>query len=243
MRLALCVGLNYAGTDRPLSGASVDAAHMRQLCLDCGFDEDKVLVLDDTNGTKKTLYKAFDRIAALPAGSSAVFSYSGHGKQQKDKSGDEIDGKDEVICPVKNKNGKRSLDSLTDDELRANLIDRVPAGVRLTCFFDCCNSGSVCDLRYCVKTDHQQKDKHYAQTVGDVVCFSACRDAQSSLDGPSGGLFTNNLLWAIKDESAKGEFTYGQLFGNLAYRFSDGVYNPYLSFGNKNTDLNTVFSL
>lgn len=244
MRVAVCVGLNYLGSNKPLSGSAHDAQQMAQLCVDhYGYDKSQVTLIGDSEGTKKRLFKEFDRIAALPPGSTAMFSYSGHGRQKKDSSGDEIDGEDECICPIKSDNESVELDTMTDDEIRERLIDRVPAGVRLTCFFDCCESGTVCDLRYCVKTDVVQKDSRYEKTAGDVVCFSACRDGQSSLDGPSGGLFTNNLMFALDEEAEKGAFTYGQLFANLTYRFSGGVYNPYLSFGNTNTTLDTVFSL
>ena len=149
MKLAYCVGLNYAKTDKSLTGPSVDSRNMKALAERFGY---AVTILDDTTGTKKNLLKVFKAISQLPAGSSVFFTYSGHGKQTKDKNGDEVDGKDECICPVKNyKDGSQKLDSMTDDEIRDNLISQVPAGVKLIAIFDCCNSGTICDMRYSEK--------------------------------------------------------------------------------------------
>ena len=225
MKVAYCVGLNYAKTDKALTGPSVDSNNMKLLAERFGYE---VTVFDDTLGTKKNLLRAFKNISQLPAGSSVFFTYSGHGKQTKDKNKDEVDGKDECICPVKNyKDGTQKLDTMTDDEIRENLINKVPAGVKLIAIFDCCNSGTICDMRYVVKNDTVQKDKKYPKLPSTIVCLSGCRDDQATLDGPNGGLFTNNFLRVLDDFNYT--CTYRQLFNKLTYVFSRGEFNPYLS--------------
>lgn len=229
MKVAICVGINYSKTSTPLTGPEVDSKNISDLCIKhYNYLESNVHILDETNGTKKNILKYFKKITSLPNGSSALFSYSGHGKQVKDKNGDEIDKKDEAICPIKN--GK--LDELTDDEINEYLIKPLPKGVKLTCIFDCCNSGTICDLRYVIKDDSGnlviQKDKNYPKIESNVCTICACRDNQSSLDGPYGGLFTNNLLMAL--EKFNYQCSYADLYKNLSYRFSDGPYNPLMCF-------------
>lgn len=230
MKKAYCIGLNYSKTDKSLLGPSVDSANMKSLAEKFGYD---VTVLDDTTGTKKNLFKVFNTISKLPPGSSVFFTYSGHGKQKKDKDNDEIDNMDECICPIKNyKDGTQKLDTMTDDEIRENLINKVPENVKLIAIFDCCNSGTICDMRYVVKTDSIQKDKRYPKLQASISCLASCRDDQSALDGPFGGLFTNNFLRVLQEFNY--DCTYRQLFNKLTYIFSDGVFNPYLSLSNPN---------
>lgn len=68
--------------------------------------------------------------------------YSGHGGQTINMDGTERTGFDGTIYPVDHaRNGM-----IVDDELHAVLVKRLPAGVRLTAFFDCCHSGTMLDL-------------------------------------------------------------------------------------------------
>jgi metacaspase-1 len=51
--------------------------------------------------------------------------------------GEEEDGMDETLVPLDfKKNGQ-----ITDDDLNNMLVHTIPAGVTLTCVFDCCHSG------------------------------------------------------------------------------------------------------
>lgn len=71
------------------------------------------------------------------------FSYSGHGHSVRDRSGDESDRKDEVLVPL----DYQSAGFVTDDWLRANVVDRLMPGVQMTCLVDACHSGTSFDLR------------------------------------------------------------------------------------------------
>jgi hypothetical protein len=66
-----------------------------------------------------------------------VFQYAGHGTQLDDLDGDETDALDEAICPVDFHEGAY----IVDDDFAA-VFARIPDGVSLTCFFDCCHSGT-----------------------------------------------------------------------------------------------------
>lgn len=77
-------------------------------------------------------------------GDSLVFHYSGHGSQEEDIDGDEIDGYDETICPLDYKtNGM-----IIDDEINYTIVRPLPRGVKLHAIIDACHSGTVLDLPY-----------------------------------------------------------------------------------------------
>ena len=144
MKRALSVGINYPGTNNELRGCVNDSYMIEALLRDNYGFEDITLLLDNdatTANMRSALNKLVD--SAVP-GDVIFFHYSGHGSQmlnQRDDDDNEPDNLDEIICPV-------DLDWNTkvirDDELR-EIFDRVPNGVNLTVFLDCCNSGGGMD--------------------------------------------------------------------------------------------------
>lgn len=83
-------------------------------------------------------------VSGVREGDSLWFSFSGHGSQIRDTSGDEEDGWDETILPVDwKRNGV-----VVDDEIYEILVRGLPRGVRLTAVMDCCHSGTGMDLPY-----------------------------------------------------------------------------------------------
>jgi hypothetical protein len=74
-------------------------------------------------------------------GDDLVFTYSGHGSWLPDDDGDEVDGRDEMLCPHDVSSGQY----LMDDDL-AEIFARKPAGARLYFISDSCHSGSVAKM-------------------------------------------------------------------------------------------------
>jgi hypothetical protein len=72
------------------------------------------------------------------------FRHPGHGSQQTDYSGDELDGSDETILPT----DYESAGQIVDDELNDLLVKPLLPGVTLHALMDCCHSGTVLDLPY-----------------------------------------------------------------------------------------------
>lgn len=138
-RRALCVGID-AYSSRPLSGCVNDAQEWRRTFKALGFEEPKLL----TNG-EATRSAILGELSALLSSSRAgdvlAFQFSGHGTQLQDLHGDEAGGdtpdKDEALCPVDYDQGHYVI----DDDLAA-IFDKIPAGVSVTVFADCCHSGS-----------------------------------------------------------------------------------------------------
>lgn len=151
---ALLIGINYKGTSAALRGCIQDVQNVKQFLMDrYGFVESPqtmVILTDDQTDpwkipTKQNIMMAMQWLVAGAApGDSLFVHFSGHGGSVKDKDGDEEDGYDETILPLDFK----TAGHIVDDQLHAALVRPLPAGVRLTCLFDSCHSGTALDLPY-----------------------------------------------------------------------------------------------
>jgi hypothetical protein len=138
-RRALCVGINdYAYS--PLTGCVADAETWTRSLQGAGFD---VTALLNERATRSAIVGTLEKmIADSRSGDVLVFQYSGHGTQVPDDSGDELNGDtpglDEALCPYDYAAGAL----LVDDDI-GTIFARLPDGVNLTCFMDCCHSGTM----------------------------------------------------------------------------------------------------
>ncbi|MFT3799630.1 MAG: caspase family protein [Burkholderiaceae bacterium] len=135
-RRALCIGIDAYPAPNTLSGCVRDTELWRDALEKIGF---AVNVLPNERATRQAILEAAgDLIRSARAGDVLVLHYSGHGTRVPDLDGDERDGFDEALVPFDFHVGA----FLIDDDLRT-LFDTLPAGVNLTCFIDCCHSGSI----------------------------------------------------------------------------------------------------
>jgi hypothetical protein len=139
-RRALCIGINSYPT-APLQGCVADAKAWAMLFKRLGFDEPTMLL--DQQATRTAIISALERlVAGSQAGDVIVMQYSGHGTQVPDLDGDEAGGdsagQDEALCPYDFATGA----FLIDDDV-GEIFNRLPDGVNLTCFIDCCHSGTI----------------------------------------------------------------------------------------------------
>ena len=104
--------------------------------------------------------------------------YSGHGSWERDRSGDEQDGRDESLVPA----DYLDRGCIIDDYLRANFINKLPSNCTLVCIFDCCHSGTVLDLPLLWEPtkQHYAASKKCDEPQCNVVCISGCMDTQTS---------------------------------------------------------------
>ena len=136
--LSLHIGLNavspaaYSGWSGELAACEFDANDMAAIAKSKGI---KPTVLLTKHGTRAKMLGALRAAAkALQAGDFFLLSYSGHGGQVQDVSGDEPDKQDETWCLFDGQ--------LIDDELYFEL-SKFRAGVRILVLSDSCHSGSV----------------------------------------------------------------------------------------------------
>jgi hypothetical protein len=136
--VSLHIGLNgvsaaaYSGWDGPLAACEFDANDMAAIAKAKGMDS---TVLLTKKATRSAVLGAM-RSAAKTLGSGDLFflTYSGHGGQIPDVSGEEDDKKDETWCLYDGQ--------LIDDELYFEL-SRFGSGVRVLVLSDSCHSGTV----------------------------------------------------------------------------------------------------
>jgi hypothetical protein len=136
--LSLNIGLNsvsgahYGGWTGPLSACEFDAKDMAALATGRGMKATALVTKDATRA--KVLSGLRAAAKALVKGDFFLLTYSGHGGQVPDVSGEESDKLDETWCLFDGQ--------LIDDELYLEL-GRFAAGVRILVLSDSCHSGTV----------------------------------------------------------------------------------------------------
>ena len=147
---AICVGINkFAKYPQfELNGCVNDAKDMVALCKQVlGYKTEEIILLTDAQATKAAVMgalKAAVKDAKAGKLSGLLFSWSSHGTQMTDTSGDEPDGMDEAFVPydIAEKSGNWDPAHLiTDDELH-DLFTQLPDAVMLEVYLDTCHSGS-----------------------------------------------------------------------------------------------------
>ena len=149
---ALLMGLNYTGTESALGGCINDVVNLKALLQDnFKYSESQITVMTDYgSGTnypsRGNIIAQLDKLvkSTINDGLDEIWlSYSGHGSYTRDRNNDEGDGYDEVLCPLDyDKNGYIS------DDILHKFLQRIPESCRVICLFDCCHSGTICDLKH-----------------------------------------------------------------------------------------------
>ncbi len=140
--MSLHIGLNsvspkhYEGWSGPLAACEFDANDLEAVAKTQGFTAKKLLT---KAGTRKAVLAGIRAaVKALKQGDLFLLTYSGHGGQVADASGDEDDKQDETWCLFDGQ--------LIDDELYFEL-SKFAAGVRVLVLSDSCHSGTVTRAR------------------------------------------------------------------------------------------------
>lgn len=139
---SLHIGLNavdpkhYGGWSGPLAACEFDANDMEAIAKSQGMATKKLLT---KAGTRKAVLAGIRAAAkASKKGDLFFLTYSGHGGQVADASGDEPDKQDETWCLYDGQ--------LIDDELYFEL-SKFATGVRVLVLSDSCHSGTVTRAR------------------------------------------------------------------------------------------------
>ncbi|MBK5297470.1 MAG: caspase family protein [Vicinamibacteria bacterium] len=170
---AICVGVNTYPT-APLHGCVADARLWKATLEEIGFAVD---LITDREATREAI---LDRLGALVGGARAgdvlVFQFSGHGTQVPDTSLDEPDLKDEALCPVDFASGRLII----DDDL-APIMQGLGTNVNLTCFIDCCHSGTISRLAFGAVPTSRGPDERprFVEATADLVAAHRAFRAQS----------------------------------------------------------------
>lgn len=190
-RVAVLIGIEYttyASQNRldRLPGCHLDVTAMHKLLTEhYGFDARDIHTLVDNTDHDRPTYQNIETQlqwliseAKKPGVKHVVLYYSGHGTQQDDTSGDEEDSKDEAIVPC----DFLEKGLMTDDYLVTSFLSLLPATVKCTTIFDCCNSGTLLDLPYQYKSGNTVVPIPHSKVdiKAEVITLSGCRDSQTS---------------------------------------------------------------
>lgn len=210
------IGLNhvdsahYAGWTGALSGCENDARYFFDLSRQLGYAASEVLLTE--HATRAALRALLEEYRChLETGDVFFLTYSGHGGQVPDRSGDEADRLDETWCLYDGQ--------LSDDELH-QLLRAFTPGVQIFVLSDSCHSGSVtrnkiplaavplsykkrclprdvADLVYIRnRPDYDAKPVMHPinGSLGAMVhLWAACADDQLAYDTGEYGLFTQHI--------------------------------------------------
>jgi hypothetical protein len=216
---ALCIGIDNYPAPNTLFGCVNDTRAWADWLRSLGFD---VTLLINEQASWKAVTAALEAMtASTAAGDIAVLQYAGHGTLVDDLDGDENGGKDSALCPVDFDNGG----FLIDDDVRRILGRSLPDGVNLTCFFDCCHSGTITRLlaptigarggNVRVRGLHATPEmleahKRFRAALGvrapasrgpvtmKEVSFTACTDSQTAQEIDGHGVFTTRALEILR---------------------------------------------
>ena len=227
MKRSLHIGINdYPGTGNDLSGCVNDANDWREAM---GAREFQATSLIDGEASKSNMLEAISKIVGDTGRDDiAVITYSGHGTWVPDEDDDEVDDRDEALCPHDITQGQ----ILTDDELYEIFSER-KRGARIIVISDSCHSGTVtraCNFmpgtendpwnfqkirflapEFYIKDDEVrlrrarqvEKIKARGKIRAASVLLSGCKDDEYSYDawfnGRPNGAFTYAALQALKN--------------------------------------------
>ena len=218
-RRAICVGIDDYDPPNRLAGCVNDSNAWAAWLRGLGFETSTLQNRAATWSAMRDVLRSL--ISGSKPGDVLVFQYAGHGTQVTDLDGDEHGGKDSALCPVDFPLGS----FLIDDDVR-RIFENIPDGVNVTCFFDCCHSGTITRMlaprdtlpagsdvrtRGLFATPEmliahkqfrdrlgQQAPTHRGPVTMREVSFAACTDAQTAKEMDGHGAFTVRALDILK---------------------------------------------
>lgn len=188
MKLALLIGINYKGIqDSELTGCIDDVLRMHEMLInELRFEEQNIVVLRDDADNKdliptknNILQKMEDFIYKSTNDDELWFHYSGHGSIRRDRSNDEKRNIDSVLIPY----DFQTKGIILDDDIYA-IIKNVKGSLFL--LFDCCHSGSICDLPWAFQYNNNKLIKESINNIRienpNIYAISGSSDTQLSME-------------------------------------------------------------
>ena len=180
---AVCIGWNrvdpaaYGGWSGELSDCEFDALFAGEMWREFGFETSVLLTEDATKAHCKAALK--ESLNGLTAGDWLIVWTSGHGGQEQDASGDEVDGLDEYVC---------AYDGPVSDDTINEWLQAVPAGVCVLWICDTCHSGTMHKAAPTFGRDAIPRN-----FKGQLILISGCAEDGYSLSTGQGGVLSTAL--------------------------------------------------
>ncbi|MDI2035057.1 caspase family protein [Paenarthrobacter nitroguajacolicus] len=233
-KAALCVGINefkYLPQSSWLHGCVNDAEDLAGLLEGSyGFPGSQITLLRDAEAGKKAVMAELNKLVdAAVAGNlqHIVFTFSSHGTQIPDTSGDEDDSLDEAFAchDINNTGDAWDPDTVISDDELAAAFGRLPEGILMDVLLDTCHSGTglkSLDLipgrrprflpaptpRAVILNEDLEtrtlRDMLKLAKLSTPVLMAACRSDQTAADalmeGRYNGAFTYNLIKSLRGD-------------------------------------------
>jgi len=208
MKKALLIGIVYVTNPKvSLRGCVNDVINIRNMLIDAyDYEADNITILrDDVMDfmcpTKSNILSQLKLLVDQSGDLEEIWlHYSGHGSQiqnQNSKKRELV----EIIIPV----NYETEGSIYDFEL-LEIIKKIKC--RAILVFDCCHSGSICDMPWSFDYgDLTELKTVHTNTViienSSIYVLSGCRDTESSADSSnvldqSVGAFTNAIIESLQ---------------------------------------------
>lgn len=237
-KYAISIGCTYkqrTDVNAVLNGTYNDANNMKVLLTSFGYE---VVFMNDQDYIRShELYPSMNNIIKQlqnmlirsQSGDDVCFYYAGHGVQLlknvmvsgATENDFELDGLDEAIVPADFGFGSDAgfTNVIVDDTLNLLLRSFGKQGVRILMMFDCCHSGTACDLKYTYEctavnrgiTFSEIPDRNIDRSLpiqSTVITLSGCGDPEVSTEdvirftntdsGESQGVLTGSFRYLVK---------------------------------------------
>jgi hypothetical protein len=195
MKKALLIGIDYINNPKAsLRGCINDIITTRNMLIDAyDYESENITILRDDFGdflqpTRTNILTELNWLATNSENLEEIwFHYSGHGSQLQSQN---FEMKD-IIVPV----NYEEEGCIYDSEL-LDIIRKIKC--RIIMVFDCCHSGSICDMPWSFEYTDTNAEKYSRIQINNIVLenqnvyvLSSCRDNESSADS------SNNLDQAV----------------------------------------------
>ncbi|MEA1905675.1 MAG: caspase family protein, partial [Euryarchaeota archaeon] len=181
-------------------GCELDVDNMARILEPLGY---QIQTLKTEEATREAILSSLHCAAEnRVAGDIFVFYYSGHGGQQPDRNGDELDGKDETLVAY--------CEQIIDDEIH-DALTKFESGVHIIMLSDSCNSGTNYRGRMNVPVNEEaifrplaRKAQKTVEMKAQLIHLGGCRDGFGSEGYQRGGAFTMALCDTWSDGAFQG---------------------------------------
>ncbi|SFD98791.1 Caspase domain-containing protein [Chitinophaga sp. CF118] len=180
MDRALLVGINeYPDPRAVLNGCINDITDMATFLVDnCQFKKSDIRLLVDKRATTAAILERLTWLLnGIRKGDRIVFHYSGHGAQMATRNPEgEVDGLDEVICPVDF--DWTDKHAIRDKDFR-RIFSAIPQGVNFVWISDSCHSGDLSRFMESPEIQKQhRKSKSYPRPADIAWRVETAREKQ-----------------------------------------------------------------
>lgn len=215
--IALLIGVTYNNSDYYLPGCDQDAIRFQSFLHSNGIGIENTIIMTENESPESELYPSKQNIlnqlnqilefSNTLSDTLVIFYYSGHGSNLIDRTGDEVDGRDEVLCPT----DFSTSGLITDDYLKSEFIDKLNSNITLFSLIDACHSGTIFDLKYTynnvltvvnkkqvnVPLNNNKITNQKDTSQCTAINISGCRDSQTSIVAYINNQPQSLLTWAF----------------------------------------------